>query len=905
MQQNARLAWIVLGLSVGGWGLSPSANGQILPDTTLPINSIVTPQNNTFQIDGGTAAGGNLFHSFQDFSLPTGSEAFFNNTLTVDNIITRVTGGNISNIDGLIRANGMANLFFINPNGIVFGANAKLEIGGSFLGSTADRVLFADGSFFSATDTGATAPLLTVNVPIGLQFGAQPGGIRVEGAGSNLLKPQGAPFERDRRTVGLQVRPEQTLALVGGNLELVGGNLTAAGDVTPTGEKMGSGMAPGGRIELGSVAGNNTVSLTPISEGWALGYEAVQDFQDIHLTGVPAPRVYQVEGSSLDVSGSRAGTIQIRGRSILVRDGSALLALKLGSDLAAGDAISVRASNLLEVSGSAEPKDTSQNARFEIFPSVISAEVWLNASGQGRNIEIETPRLEVAGEAFFSAGTRGMGDGGDLTVTATQVNLTGGNLLAQSTGDRGNGGDILINTDRLIVDDSGSIEVSTFGNGDAGTLIVNGRESIELSNRGVIRATSGLNNPGISPENFFSGNGGNILLHTPNLRVLSGANIATTAFMAGRAGNLTVHADRIELTGVARNERGETIDRLPSRLEVQVNPQAIGNGGNLEIYAHRLVLTEGARISAVTQGQGNAGNLTVEADEIEISGATGNAPSQLIAAAEKPAPRFYERYPELALRRTGSPGNITIEADRLLITNGGRLSVKDERMQPGGFRGNIGNTNVRVADLRLRHGASITTQALNDFDGGNITIDTETLLLEDSRIDADAVEGSGGRVNIFTRGLFANQNIDRAITANSMLGIDGVVTIQTPDIDPSTGLNPLPQTPIDAASQIGKDACSRGADSGFVNSGSGGLPPTPGSSAPGEELSPGLIDFPSDWESDAIEENRSPVVEQPVRPLVEAQGWFVDDRGRVILTANPPVVTPQGSVEARSLCHVR
>ncbi len=284
-------------------------------------------------------------------------------------------------------------------------------------------------AFFSATDTGATAPLLTVNVPIGLQFGAQPGGIRVEGAGSNLLKPQGAPFERDRRTVGLQVRPEQTLALVGGNLELVGGNLTAAGDVTPTGEKMGSGMAPGGRIELGSVAGNNTVSLTPISEGWALGYEAVQDFQDIHLTGVPAPRVYQVEGSSLDVSGSRAGTIQIRGRSIFIRDGSALLALTLGKESAPGDAISVQAENLLEVSGSAEPKDTSRNAPYEVFPSTISAEVWSDASGQGRNISIETPHLEVADKAFISARTGGMGDGGNLAITATQVNLIGASLL--------------------------------------------------------------------------------------------------------------------------------------------------------------------------------------------------------------------------------------------------------------------------------------------------------------------------------------------------------------------------------------------------------------------------------------------------------------------------------------------
>ncbi len=279
------------------FSLSEAASAQIVPDNTLPTPSAVNTSGTVQTITDGTTVGNHLFHSFEQFNLLTEQTAHFNNATDLSNIITRVTGGQISNIDGTIRTNGATNLFLINPSGVVFGTNAQLDIEGSFFASTAESLLFEDGSLFSATEPNPP-PLLTVNIPIGLQYGSNPGEIRVEGMGHRLTSqrdPVSSPLQRSSDERGLQVKPGQTLALVGGNVTLDGGLLTA----------------DSGRLQLGSVI-RGQVTLTPTANGWTLDYPQMLDYGDIQLSSA----------ALLDTSGNGGSGIQLVGGRITIADGS-------------------------------------------------------------------------------------------------------------------------------------------------------------------------------------------------------------------------------------------------------------------------------------------------------------------------------------------------------------------------------------------------------------------------------------------------------------------------------------------------------------------------------------------------------------------------------------------------------
>lgn len=218
------------------------ATAQRVPvadDTLGNERSIVSPDEvirdvPSNRIDGGARRGANLFHSFREFNIDEGRGAYFSNPDGVENILTRVTGNNRSDILGTLGVLGNADLFLINPNGILFGPNARLDVAGSFVSSTANSLVFDDGFAFSTTGPQAP-PLLTVSAPIGLQYGSNPGAIRVQGA--NLEMPEG-----------------QTLTLAGGAVTVNGGQI----------------LAPGGRVELAGVAAPGEVGLIQQGQEWQL-----------------------------------------------------------------------------------------------------------------------------------------------------------------------------------------------------------------------------------------------------------------------------------------------------------------------------------------------------------------------------------------------------------------------------------------------------------------------------------------------------------------------------------------------------------------------------------------------------------------------------------------------------------
>lgn len=578
------------------------ANAQITPDATLPNNSSVRSQNDIRVIEGGTQAGSNLFHSFKEFSVPSGTSAYFNNDFNVHNIITRVTGNNISNINGAIKANAGANLFLINPNGIIFGNNASLDIGGSFLASTASSVNFDDGTKFSAI---APTPLLTVSVPTGLQFGTT-----------------AYPIINQSQ---LQVQNEQALALVGGDVTLEGGKL----------------IADGGRIDILSVAPKNLVSLKPISQGWTLGSENVQNFQDIQLKGrtVGASTVL----SSIDVSGKGGSNVQLVGRHLLITNA---YIFGYTPDEKPGGDLTLTATKSVEI-----------GQRGNLLTGTRGV-------GNLGNLIINTSKLIVRDSGQLVVLNSVSSSGGKLIVNASDsVEISGGidvnnffipsGLYNNAIYGAANAGDITINTRKLTVQGGGKISTQSEGiliptsrqltpaTGRGGNLTINADTSIEIFGK----STSGSAVSSLLAGTQGPGEAGNLLLNTNQLIVRDGATIA----VGSQARKDVTYTENARDLGLSGNLEVKAVSIILDNQGKLVSETDSGRGGNITLQLQKLLLMRRNSQISTSAGRallsGDGGNITInipfgsivspilENNDISTNAFTGNGGRVQINAA--------------------------------------------------------------------------------------------------------------------------------------------------------------------------------------------------------------------------------------------------------------------------------
>lgn len=854
------MAWTATSL-LGCWigvVLNQPAIAQITPDATLgDETSILTPGDKPIDvlIQGGAQRDSHLFHSFEQFNVENGQRVDFANPGGIETIFTRVTGENLTTILGTLGVQGSAHLILLNPNGILFGENAQLNVSGAFRATTADSIIFENGLEFSATNPQTPSPLLTINVPIGLQFGPNPGTI----VNKSVAQSEG-------EVVGLAVQPGQTLSLIGGDVRLEGGNLTA----------------PAGTIELGSVVNGEWNLNSPQSS-----------FSD--ATSSTLGTIQLTEQATVDASGAGGGEILVQGRQVSVRDGSQILSITEGSQ--PGGNLTINASELVEVVGA------SPNG----FP-ISSIKANTVGTGSGGDLTINTGQLRVQGRGLVSASTFGGGTGGDLTIRASEAvelsgsgfealqfsiilralatpesltpelsellkalglpppplqvsdieDFVGGGLLAGTqgssasasagrltidtnrlvmrngaiastpTGGAGRGGDVSVNasesveisgsafvtgafqgttgdagnlrlnTQRLTLKNGGLLQTITFGQGDGGSLQVNASESVQMDSTPI----DALAPTGIFANSIFStGTGGDITVNTRQMIMREGAQVgnqtgALTGLglipVGGPAGDVVINAtDFIEIDGLSPDAR---FISGPGTTSFSGAP-----AGDVTVSTRNMIIRGGANISTTTLSAGDGGTLTVNvSDTLELIGTGISTGGGVTVEIPSSLVSSSGRADFPALQATGDAGVLTVNAGQLIIRDGAEVAVNSLGS------GDAGTLEI-VADLIELNNQGTINAATDSGQGGNLSLKTQNLLMiQESQITTDAGNTAGGNITIMTDTLVALENSD--ITANAQQGRGGRVIITAQGIFGTEFREKLtPESDITATSELGPE----------------------------------------------------------------------------------------------------
>jgi filamentous hemagglutinin family protein len=839
--------WLLLFTPIGLFSTQQTQAQTYQPSDRIPVadNSQIGTQvsgaNNNFDITGGLQRGQNLFHSFQDFSVPTGGSANFANSAGNRSIITRVTGNLFSDINGLVNTNG-ANFLLINPAGIVFGNNAQLNVGKAFVGSTANSIDLVGGgrSITFGTNPSGDAPLLSVapNVLFDVARLNLGGGT---GAISNFGTLE-------------TTNPNQYIGLIGGNITFNGGTITA----------------PGARVEVGGLAQSGTIGFS-LDNGVLFPANVERGNVSLIFNGTTP--------SLIDVEAGGGGSVSISAKDITLKGaGTGILtgiAEGLGSPTAIAGDIMLNATRDISLSDSAL-----------IFNSINS-----KSQGKAGKIEVFSKNLSVKNGGLLQSVVLGKGVAGSIKIAVAE-NVSFDDSYAFSRiekGGEGKGNKIEITANNLYFTNSAQLVTSTLGKGDAGDIAINIVGDASFDGKKGIFTSGLLSRVGQGAE----GNGGKIEIIAGNLSLTNSADLQATTSGKGDAGSI-----KVKVTSNTSFDDSLVVSR--------VEKEAIGKGGGIEIVTGNLLVKNSSQLSSSTYGKGDAGNIKITATEnVSFDGIKNGFRSSAFSTIEKGG--------------DGKAGGIEITSNKLSITNDAQLvaGTKDK-----GEAGNIllqskmislnkgsilskstnstgGNINIFSTDLlMLRNNSTIATDSDSigkNGNGGNITINSPLIVAAPTNNDitANAYNGTGGRVEINSQGLFGIQYrpkgspLTNDITASSTFGQNGNVNISTPGTDPGKDSTELPNATTDASNQISQVCSASNRQNKLTVTGRGGLPPNAN-----DPLTSDVIWQDARAVSTPLTANRDKI---PVKLAPPAVGWVFNRNGKVTLVAAANQGQPTGT----------
>ena len=676
---------------------------QISTDGTL--GQSINLQGPNFQIGAalGQQHGPNLFHSFRDFNLSHHESANFSGPSSVQNILSRVTGGNPSHIDGLFRSTiSGANMYFLNPYGIIFGPNARLDVQGSFHASTADYLRLGENGRFDVRNPSDS--ILTI-API-------------EAFGFLTDSPTAITLHNSQ----LSVPNHQTLSLIGGDIQIQG---TSADRDDKTREPMDDQAvlaAESGRINLASVAMPNELRLTASDLNWQntepSGSVTASNTM-INVTGDGGGSLFirggdvRFTNTQIDskTSGNQdGGLIDIQAENLFLTQGTELFAPTTSTGKAT--TIHLHATDTVEFSGMNQTKRASTINANSLIPSPDG--------GDASDILITARQVSFLEGAHIYSVTTGGGDASQVTIQADDsitfsgVDSSGWRIAGLTTDSiskadgAGDAGSLLLEAKNITFEQGGGMQSGTAGQGNLGNVTIRATEQFTM--KGYHKDETGSPLVSRVMDSSNGGQGGELLIEAGEMIMQDGAYISASTNGPGKGGTITLHVNGT-LTLIGGEQVEQKVTRIISDSRGGSRAKTVGEGGSIVLTAGQLIIKDGSIIS--TSARASKTKLAGKAGEIHIT-VTGDV---LLSG-------FNQRH------TSRSPSGSGIYA-----SSQGFGDNSDD----------AGQITIEAGSLTLEEGATIISSTNNDAQGGNIDIQvTDTVKIIGHTLPLETNQSTSG-----------------------------------------------------------------------------------------------------------------------------------------------------------------